>query len=46
MTICWDVAVLTQRIYYGAKPPYEVALEEREAYEEHEGLNRERTEEV
>lgn len=27
MTICWDVAVLCQRIYYGAAPPYELALE-------------------
>lgn len=30
MTICWDVAVLAQRIYYGAEPPNKVALGERE----------------
>lgn len=28
MTICWDLAVLTQRIYYGAEKPNKVTLQE------------------
>lgn len=30
MTICWDVAVLSQRIYYGAEAPNKVALDQEE----------------
>ncbi|BEI92985.1 uncharacterized protein CcaverHIS019_0506130 [Cutaneotrichosporon cavernicola] len=30
LTICWDLAVLAQRIYYGAAPPHKVVLEQEE----------------
>ncbi|GMK55816.1 hypothetical protein CspeluHIS016_0208720 [Cutaneotrichosporon spelunceum] len=31
MTLCWDLAVLAQRIYYRAEPPHKVILQEEQA---------------